>query len=156
MMIVCQGEGRHWLAAHCANWLRTENTWTTSTWLCVASVTSYSIPPLGRFDNKASYNRPIFFRSCPSCSIHRIQKLKELAFAGLAKKGYFVWFLLLLFVCFVLFHLLLGAGRFCLFCLFYLFVCFGGSCWFKQSLFTFMKIWTIKIILWALNKLGFW
>ena len=26
--------------------------------------------------------------------------------------------------------------------------------WFKQSLFAFMKIWTIKIIVWALNKLG--
>ena len=37
---------------------------------------------------------------------------------------------------FVLF--VVGAGRFCLFCLF---VClFGGSCCFKQSLYTFMKI----------------
>ena len=26
--------------------------------------------------------------------------------------------------------------------------------WFKQSLFTFMKIWTIKIIVRALKKLG--
>ena len=30
----------------------------------------------------------------------------------------------------------------------------GTFIWFKQSLFTFMKIWTIKIIVWALNKLG--
>ena len=26
--------------------------------------------------------------------------------------------------------------------------------WFKQSLFTFMKIWTLKIIVWALDKLS--
>ena len=30
------------------------------------------------------------------------------------------------------------------------------SSWFKQSLFAFMKILTIKIIVWALNKPGLW